>query len=330
MTTHKQRQAKQRAEQQLQMLQLGHLQWNALSQDEQHNIKVLYRWRTHIGKSQKVSVDGKMEKRKHIRKIVHGSKTRITMAGPLALSGASNSGEYSIENLRQYMLTMGQDYLMKHITRWQQGVQPHDVWLRIRGHSRGAVASLEGAMMIKYWLDTTYPQYTQYIKFDVTQYDPVPGAGSYRNHASIDVEHNPAQQTNRQMAALDNAETTVVYSMHTEHKHHFTPQQVQNTKRIILTPYAHSVSLGLSDHSTAEAHRTTLTYAATGEAYRIGSLNELPAGVYVVDEHNTLVRLDDEAQWISIRDHVLHDVASSQRGRHRVLNDVVHTWFATH
>lgn len=190
-------------------------------------------------------------------------------------------------------------------------------------------------MMIKQWLHENYPQYEDRVKFDLTQYDPVPGFGSNSGtHQKVDVKNDTQAQQNKKMRALgDSAQTTVVYSMHTEHSLFFTPQQVANTNRIILTPYAHSVGLAEVDRQASsqqrDAHRVTFTDAATQEAYRLGSLNELPEGVYVLDENKTLVQLHDLSQWIAIRDSVLKN-ASGQEGRHEVITEAVSTWFHTH
>lgn len=333
LATRRKREAKHRAEQQLNQLMQNQLQWDNLTPDEQYNIQVLCRWRTHVGRSQRININGNMEKRKHIRKVVLGRKTRITMAGPQALFGASNRGEYSIENLRQYMLTMGQDYLTNTFSQWANGAPPHDVWLRIRGHSRGAVASAEGAMMIKYWIRENFPQYEQYVKFDLTQFDPVPGTGSYADHARVDLLQDNREQLRQRMLALgDAAETTVVYSLRTEHSVFFTPQQVQNSKRLILTPYSHGVSLGESERvqngQNQQVHRPAFTDAATGEAYRSGSFNELPEGVYIVDESRTLVRVQNAAQWDQMRQMIVQ--GNAQADRSAVIDQMVHTWFTTH
>lgn len=99
------------------------------------------------------------------------------------------------------MLIMGKDYLNNILSAWQLGVgtQEHDIWLRIRGHSRGAVASIEGAMKIKQWVHENYPKYEHRVKFDLTQFDPVPGYGSKSGtHEKIDLVFDTAQQLGRE------------------------------------------------------------------------------------------------------------------------------------
>lgn len=329
--------AKEEAKQNLSALNRGLIQQDELSDDQKYNVEILKKWYGRFGKSQEIEVNGTRKKYKHIRKVEKENKTRITMAGPLSMSGMRNSGEYSIENLSEYMLIMGKDYLNNILSAWQLGVgtQEHDIWLRIRGHSRGAVASIEGAMKIKQWVHENYPKYEHRVKFDLTQFDPVPGYGSKSGtHEKIDLVFDTAQQLGEGMKALGNsAETTVVYSMHTEHSHFFTPQQVEHTKRIVLVPFAHSVGLGEVDRQESsqqgKAHRATFTDAQSGEAYRIGSLNELDEGVYVLDENKTLIRLQSTAQWENIQAKVLQQV-KSQAERHHVITEVIRTWFASH
>ncbi|MCD8325611.1 MAG: hypothetical protein LUC90_02675 [Lachnospiraceae bacterium] len=316
-----------------------------------HNENIARRY----GKAQRVS--GK--KRKHIRKAVSlnkNDKTRITMAGPLGLGGMSNSGDYSIENLREYIMQMGVDYIQHTMMSPAWINNPHVIWLRIRGHSRGGVACMEGAMMIKKWAQDNIPLLQDFVKFDVTQFDPVPGFGSETGtHKKVDMTgDNNIRDGKAEMSPLgDSAETTVVYSIHSDHSHFFTPQEVANTKRVILTPYPHSVGLGVQDRQKSSqqrvnpqevgqqettqqetdqemtAHRAAFTDAATGDAYRLSSLNELPEGLYMLDEHNTLVQIKSEDQLTRIMDKVLANT-SGQKSRHQVIKNVAEEWFKNH
>lgn len=270
------------------------------------------------------------ERMEHIRKKVteKGRKTRITMAGPLAMWGGSNSGEYSIENLRRYMLQMGSEYLENIFGGWHSPEDAHDINLIMRGHSRGGVAAAEGAMMIKYWVKKNYPQYLERVKFDLIQYDPVPGFGSYREHALVQHDEVDEEKSDRlEMEPLGkNAETTVMYSMHTEHSFFFTPQVIKGAKRVILTPFKHSLDLGTADKTQAEAHRRGFTHAKTGELYRSSGVNDLDRGVYLVNEQNEIVKMDNYAQVEQIvREYVRN--AKFQGERHEILLDVARTWF---
>ncbi|MEG0780487.1 MAG: hypothetical protein RR426_07765 [Oscillospiraceae bacterium] len=303
---------------------------------------------THKGKTG--AYDGKVEKHEHVRKKISadGKKTRINMAGPLAMKGASNSGEYSIENLRDYMQRSSESYLTNIFQTWQAerarlddpsqwDSQSHEINLLIKGHSRGGVASVEGAMMIKQWIYEKYPAFENFVKFEVVQYDPVPGTGSYSgvnkevNHRATKTYVNKKDKM-RPLGA--SAETTVVYSMHSNHDSFFSPQQVLGAQRVILTPFRHDVGLDTTEDFEAvingqkeqKAARPAYTDASTGEVYRSSGLNSLAKGVYMVDELNTLVKLTSYAQVASIMGTVLKDT-KQQRERHATMLAVAKAWF---
>ena len=123
---------------------------------------------------------------------------------------------------------------------------------------------MEGAMMIKKWLQENYPDYEQHVKFDLIQYDPVPEVGSYSDHAMVD---DKAEQDHKRMAPLGkSAETSVVYSMHTQHNYFFNPQKIIGAKRIILTPFSHGVDLGYVDSTQRVKHRRGFVRASKGIA----------------------------------------------------------------
>lgn len=296
---------------------------------------------------------GTLARKTHIRSKERGDaaagpvKRRVTMAGPLAVSGASNSGEYSIENLRQYMLTAAQGYLEPVFQRFEADeASRHPVHIIIRGHSRGAVAAGEGAKLIKHWIQQNYRDYENFVRFELIQYDPVPGFGSRSGvHDVIDLA---ADDAGSEMAALgENAETTVVYSLHTQHTFWFTPQTVSGVKRIILTPFDHNVGLKQVDATQnmpragaaqdgaqenaqgAVRHRGAFMGAGDGEVYRSSGLNELEEGVYIADENNVLVKMPDAASAVRIMDSLWGQV-SGQGDRHTRLKEVVRAWFRAH
>lgn len=270
----------------------------------------------------------------NVRTKVTGNRTKISMAGPLAKRGSSNSGDYSIENLRVYMLQLGSRYLKNIFDKWiDNGAAPHEVRILIQGHSRGGVASVEGAMMIKHWISRYYPQYEDFVKFDLIQYDPVPGTGS-RTKTHVKADHRSPTETDDgevQMKALgESANTTVVYSLHSNHPLFFVPQQVEGASRIILAPFEHSVGLHMSQETmnlqgNIEKHRAAYT-AQSGEVYRGSGINDLGEGVYIVDEYNTLVRFNtfEEAQRVLDR---VQPTTITQRERHKILLEVTQHWF---
>ena len=290
---------------------------------------------------QKVSI----EKDETTKKVT--SKTRITMAGPLALKGAANEGDYSIQNLREYMLEMGKNYLTGIMLQWKNGLKPPStIPIIIKGHSRGAVAAVEGAMMINKWVHDVFPEYADYVKYELTQYDPVPGTGSrFGVHAKVD--HDSKEEyskrgssgSDKMLPLGKSAETTVVYSLQTEHSHCFTPQEVQGAKRVILTPFKHGAGLDQVDESnvkqgeetelTSQRHGASYTNAATGDVYRGSGINELGEGVYIVDEANNLIRFDNFKQASDVIDKILKNV-KGQQSRHEIILRVVESWFRAH
>lgn len=314
-----------------------------LTQDEYHNIQVIRR----LGKPVELGEEGHKVKHKHIRMAtMDDGRQRVTMAGPLNWGGLSNSGEYSIDHLKEYMREIGTDYLKNILASWEDreregNLEKHDIWIRIRGHSRGGVAAVQGAMMIKKWVNDNYPGYKDWVKFELTQFDPVPGWGS-RSGLNEKVSITEGLADEEMMELGDSAETTVVYSLHSNYIAGFTPQEVTGAKRVIITPYAHSVSLDEVDTQKAQqgsrktdvqgenkAHRAAFTNAEDGETYRLSSLNELPEGVYILDEINTLVCLKDKEKAYNIIDELLKDT-KTQEERHKIVKNVVEEWFSRH
>jgi len=275
-----------------------------------------------------------LRKLEHVRTKIKGNKTKISMSGPQGLGGISNSGDYSIENLRVYMLQLGSQYLKNIFDNWiENNSTPKEVHILIKGHSRGGVASVEGAMMIKHWVSENYPEYENFVKFDLTQYDPVPGTGS-RTDTHVKADHLSTEtitDDGHKMKPLgDSAETTVVYSIHSNHNVFFIPQQVEGAKRIILTPFTHDVGLDASEETVAEngalqSHRAAYTNATDGEVYRSSGFADLGRGVYIVDENNTLVRFDNYGQVESVLQKV--QLSGKQAERHQIMLDVARHWF---
>lgn len=75
--------------------------------------------------------------------------------------------------------------------------------------------------------------------------------------------------------------------------------------------------------------RLAYTNAENQEVYRGSGLNDLPPGVYIVDETNTLVRFNTYEEF----EGVLSDVTkgrSSQSWRRDRISDAVKYWFDLH
>lgn len=291
-----------------------------------------------------------------------------TIAG--MAKGSRNSGEYSIKNLGDYILAAGQDYLTKKFEEWKKiegdaqevlrGTDHPDmdmkerfaradeirkkvkpVSIMLKGHSRGGVAVSHGAMQLKYWIHENYPQYEKYVNFDMIQMDPVAGYGSdhgAKRNINLVEETRPKikeELEERKMRPLgSSANTTVVYSLHTDHSHFFSPQVVDGAKRIILTTTKHSVNLDTIDESAKEydnnkAHRQGYMDLENGEVYRNSGLSELPEGVYIADENNRLIKIPSVEVGRKIIGEVLSK-ASGQEGRHRRIDEVMDHWFKAH
>lgn len=283
-------------------------------------------------------------------------KRRITMAGPLALGGMLNQGDYKIDNLKDYMLQMGQSYLKPLLEQWKEicyvsrelarkgKIQDaekllktiHPVTILLKGHSRGAVAMGHGAMKIKYWVNQEYPGLDKYVRFETVNYDPVPGIGNVfglkRDMNITDAKFTTAKrqkqmEKEKMMPLGESAETTVIYSLHTQHSAFFTPQMIHGAKRVILTPFNHAVGLDTSDVTQEKAHRAGYTDAKTGEMYRSSGINELDKGLYIVDENQSLVRIPDLDTAQKILDRVLKHTGIMQRRRHNRMYLIASEWF---
>ncbi len=262
--------------------------------------------------------------------------------------GARNKGEYNIQNVSEYMLTAGKQYLETIFKEWDKGENPvkkaddaDAVTIMIKGHSRGGVAAAQGAMMLKYWLKTHYPRYEDKVRFKLLQLDPVAGFGSdhgIKERINLKEENRPElrqEMAERRMAALGDAgEATLVYSLHTNHSYFFSPQSVDGAKQIILTAANHGVNLGAVDASQKEhgdtgAHRKGYLDLSTGEMYRSSGLHELPEGIYIADENNRLIKVPNLEAGRSIINEVLENT-SGQKTRHERIDEVMKNWFEAH
>lgn len=286
-------------------------------------------------------------------------KVRYTMPGPLSMGGVRDAGEYSIDHLSEYILDGGKDYLtsvfeqydrleketlaafrdtgdVKKADEIRKQIKP--TVISLKGHSRGGVAVSLGAMKLKYWIHQNYSQFEKYVNFEMVQYDPVPGYFSDKgvkhrvNLNEKDPEKLKELEKQGMMPLGDKAETTVVYSLHTDHSVFFSPQSVQGAKRILMVPTAHSVNLDAVDKQKdadgkESKYRSGYTDAKTGEHYRGSGLNELPEGVYVADEKMRLVRLPDSKTAKKVVDDVVKDT-SSQKSRHGRLRRLWDEWFS--
>lgn len=221
-----------------------------------------------------------------------------------------------------------------------------------------------GAMMIQYWINENLPMLKDLIRFETIQYDPVPGPHLDEEKTRISLvggtEKEKEQLAKKKMAPLrESANTTVVYSMDTQYGNldlfvpggSFTPQIVKGVKRLILSPYNHSVSLRNVDSSQGEkkdknkekdkdkdAHRAGYTYAkkdASGKIkadfYRSSGLNELDEGVFVADEDGILKKMDTCDDVMRFLDLVYKESGDKRQWRrHDAIREAVKAWFDQH
>ncbi len=314
-------------------------------------------------------------------------KRRITMAGPegrKALGGMLNAGDYKIENLREYMLELGSEYILEKLPNamvfealckekrnkgdsdesvkrfyegWMKWYNYKPITLVLRGHSRGGVAMSHGAMMIQYWINENIPSFKDLIKFETVQYDPVPGPHMEKEKTEIPLlggtEKEKKRLAKKKMAPLnETSNATVVYSLSTQYGGvdfwtnpiggSFTPQIVKGAKRLILTPYNHSVGLRDLDSSqkseVQKNHRAGYTYAkkdANGKVkadfYRSSGLNELEEGVFVADEEGILKKIDSYEDAMNFLDLAYKELGGDHQGhRHAAIRKAIKVWFDNH
>ena len=256
-------------------------------------------------------------------------KQRVHMAGAMAFYGLSNRGDYSIENTRQYVQYMGGKYLKDVFDEAiQNKKEPRDVHIVMKGHSRGGVSAIEGAMMLKQWVYENYSQFEDKVKFEITQMDPVAGLGSNSGlNKEVNLMGKSVKQNGITFRPLgDSAQTTVMYSLHSNHSIGFTPQCVKGAKRIIITPMEHSMGLDDQDIQDGELRKIAFTDLKTGHAYRSSAINELGEGVYIADKNNNLIKLNNMEEVNKVIDNITRD-SSKQTKRYNVIKKAAESWF---
>lgn len=286
--------------------------------------------------NQIVDLKGRKLKKVRVKEQVKNSakKVDINMAGSQMLGGLMNAGNYSMEKLREYVRFMGTKYLEPHLKDARdRKLDPSQLKLPVilKGHSRGAVSAVEGAMMLNRWVATNYPEYQDSVKFELTQYDPVPGADANKGvHHEVDHLGKTNLENDLMKPLGANAETTVMYSLHANHGEAFNPQVVKGAKRVIITPFEHSSGFKGADTSQrGEKHFRGYIDAKTGEVYRNSGLNELPEGVYMVDEMNHLIRMKDMKELQKVMYRITKNIPEGKRqdARYEAIKDAAESCF---
>lgn len=283
-------------------------------------------------------------------------KRKISIPG---VHGALNRGDFSIENSRTYIRLMGAEYLTPIFKSWKEQIRGgksisdlKDVHVIMQGHSRGAVTVTLGAMSIRGWIGENYPEFLSKVKFDLIAHEPVPGTGSdslYKHE--VDLKHKIGGDTTDQLKEIqyhgnsmlpleDCGNTTVFYALLSKKgwgvSELFRPMKLKGAQRIILTTTGHESVLQTVDEtqykdkngnkSTKEkAHNCAMTDASTGEVYRSSGINDLPPGVYFLDELGALVKMENAEQVMSLMDKL--NIEKKELNRAGRIKEVVHSYF---
>ncbi len=291
----------------------------------------------YIWRSEKSQLSGEGESERLAK------KTKYSIAGPWNLN-LNHISNWSIQATRKRIRDMGVSHLKPVFDKWkaleEAGGTPkyYNIDLMFKGHSRGGVGASHGAMMLKHWLQENYPQYVRFISFNLIQYDPVPGA-DVELSAVDDMERYDVKEyqgvnkgsfeiDGEKMAPLGTeAGTTVLYSMVNQddwfHRNLFAPQEVLHAKRLILMPFTHDIGMDLAHIDTSQmkgdenekAHSMAFINATDNKVYRSSGLNELDEGVYVMDEHHVMVKVDTFAQLKNILMRTMPDTYEKRRER---------------
>lgn len=261
----------------------------------------------------------------------NATKTRFYLNGP-------NAGSSSGENLEEYIFEMGKSSLETKLNDWdwlddEELARVKPVNIMVQGQSQGGVACLMGAMRLKRWIADKHPALLHKIHFEVIQYDPAAKeSGSLGDNAKID--HVPedvkqAKKGSKYMSLGEEANTTVVYSMHADKNHPSTPQRVDHPKRIILSMSDHGANLNQTDKSQdGDAAQPTYLAEKNGkvEAFRSSGLGDLDEGVFITDDQNNLIKLRSLEEYDAIAKSLLKG-AKGQEKRHEVVRASVESWF---
>ena len=182
------------------------------------------------------------------------------------------------------------------------------------------------------------------VKFDVTLFDPVPGMFSRhgireeinlnsKDYYDADGRRIGSEKTPKAKyrSLAGQQESTVFYSLHCGHNSAYNPQKVKGAKRIIISPEDH---IGVAFKGTefqkwggSVKHRKAYVDPNTMAAYRGSGINELPDGLYFADENNTLVKVKDYAEYLSIRSSLIEGNESVEAERIAILDEVARDFF---
>ena len=286
---------------------------------------------------QKYGFDAKSGKRstgtvlKKEKELTNGKKIqRFTVPGPKILE-LLDLGR-TMSTITDHVYNISTEYI-KDITEskdWRDNRTP--ISLNLQGHSRGAVGEALGVKKTMEWIQKNYPKtadfkdYSQFIKVNAIQMDPVAGGDSYRD------KWNKIDYRDKNGKKIPGLNTTTIYTIHSEHGTGFAPSEVRGQDRIILVADKHGVGLDTVDTSQKNVegdnalHKAAMFDSKTGEAYRGSGISELPRGVFFRDENGVLVRMRSYSEAVKITNEVLKN-ASGQKDRKKIVLKSVKNWF---
>jgi len=303
------------------------------------------------GESQYVDENGNVTSKKEgakllsgFREIKKGTQTTVNLSGPLGdiaiapgMAGSFNTGDYSIENLEKYVVNYADKWLSEKANELKEKNTIKPIHIHLKGHSRGGVAANESAVLINKLIEDKYPALREYVDFDLAVYDPVPGLGSYSEHASVDHASDNIKTPNGVGKGLNSDPTqknsvTVIYSLHSNndwpHKLAFKPQEVKGANRVIMTGMNHDVGI----YDIEDNHKASFIYSGNGEKYRGTGLSELPEGTFFLDENNVLTKAKSKTIAQKIADKAIGTCGLVsrffQRGRTKIMASTIEDSFA--
>lgn len=199
----------------------------------------------------------------------HGLKNiiEITIPGPQALGGASDTGSFSIKNNVLKSIPILEEWINERISRC---LEPEDkVYLKIKGHSRGGVATniVLNKLSQKYMSEDR-------VEICAVTFDPVPGPPLMSDRLESPKPTDPKEY--EKLVLSDKVKGAVIYSVNTEKPVDFEPQKMYNYPVTIISEFDHSV--GLYEVDEDKTHKKG--YSFSGKTYRPGKLFKLPKGIY--------------------------------------------------
>ena len=290
-----------------------------------------------------------IRRKDEINKETNASKTRYTMAGPNIING----GDYQLDNLEEYALALGSEWLVPKLRAIADDVKDGPVppgikklHVMFQGHSRGGVAASMAAMRLNKWLHDHFEEkIANLVQFDIIQYDPVPGKFSRTGIREV-ADFSTDKYYNRDGTETRNIDraryrslgeqqnSTVIYCLRTFKDHFFTPQRIVGAKRVILTVRDHNTIFShekTGKNDDKKMHRSPFIDAVNKHAYRGSGVNEMEEGLFFADANNVLHKVNNMEEYRQMCSTLLTGEAMNhQEKRQDVLDRVALAWFDTH